>query len=51
MAGWPPVPPAEQCDGRWDEQGADQEGIHEDAERQRGEGVQIAGLAHDAGEA
>jgi len=30
----PPVPAAEERDGRGDEQGADEEGVHEDADRE-----------------
>src|SRR5438093_9929280 len=32
VAGWPPVPAAEQGDSGGDEQGADEEGVHEDAD-------------------
>ena len=33
VGGWPPVPAAEQGDGGGGEQGADKEGVHEDADR------------------
>src|SRR6266496_6631083 len=32
-----PVPAAEERDRRWDEQGPDEKGVHEDADRERGE--------------
>src|SRR4051794_36578896 len=35
VAGWPPVPAAEQGYGSRDEQRADEEGVHEDADRDR----------------
>jgi hypothetical protein len=35
VGGWPPVPAAEQGSCRGDEQGADEEGVHEDADRER----------------